>query len=76
LLIVLGLTAMIPGIMVDTSSEALLHQDDPILLEYNRFRIFDTDFRDFIVGICFELKATINNSEPNNACQRKYRGKP
>jgi len=38
LLIVLGLTAMIPRITVDTSSEALLHQDDPILLEYNHFR--------------------------------------
>jgi len=38
LLIVLGLTAMIPRITVDTSSEALLHQDDPILLEYNGFR--------------------------------------
>ena len=38
LLIVVMLTAMIPRITVDTSSEALLHEDDPILLEYNRFR--------------------------------------
>ena len=38
LLIAGGLTAMIPRITVDTSSEALLHADDPILQEYNRFR--------------------------------------
>jgi len=38
LLIVVMLTAMIPRITVDTSSEALLHEDDPILLEFNRFR--------------------------------------
>jgi hydrophobe/amphiphile efflux-3 (HAE3) family protein len=38
LLVVVALTAMIPGITVDTSSEALLHDDDPILLEYNQFR--------------------------------------
>ncbi len=38
LLVVLSLTAMIPRITVDTSSEALLHKDDPILLEYNQFR--------------------------------------
>ena len=38
LLVVVALTAMIPRITVDTSSEALLHKHDPILLEYNQFR--------------------------------------
>lgn len=32
------LVYQIPSISIDTSSEAMLHDDDPSLLEYNRFR--------------------------------------
>jgi predicted RND superfamily exporter protein len=32
------LVYQIPSIAIDTSSEAMLHEDDPSLLEYNRFR--------------------------------------
>jgi len=32
------LVYQIPSISIDTSSEAMLHADDPSLLEYNRFR--------------------------------------
>ena len=32
------LVYQIPSIIIDTSSEAMLHEDDPSLLEYNRFR--------------------------------------
>jgi hydrophobe/amphiphile efflux-3 (HAE3) family protein len=38
LVVVAFFSAMITRITVDTSSEALLHDDDPILLEYNQFR--------------------------------------
>ena len=32
------LVYQIPSISINTSSEAMLHEDDPSLLEYNRFR--------------------------------------
>jgi predicted RND superfamily exporter protein len=32
------LVSQVPSVTVDTSSEALLHKDDPSLVEYNRFR--------------------------------------
>ena len=37
--VIIGLfTYRLPSITIDTSSESLLHKDDPSILEYNRFR--------------------------------------
>jgi predicted RND superfamily exporter protein len=32
------LVSQVPSVTIDTTSEALLHKDDPSLIEYNRFR--------------------------------------
>ena len=32
------LVAQVPSVTIDTTSEALLHKDDPIRMEYNRFQ--------------------------------------
>ncbi|UCH19561.1 MAG: MMPL family transporter [Deltaproteobacteria bacterium] len=37
-LLIGALVSQVPSVTIDTTSEALLHQDDPSLMEYNRFR--------------------------------------
>ena len=44
-----GLASRIPGLVMDTSTEGFLHDEDPVLLEYNVFR--DQYGRDELVAV-------------------------
>ena len=46
------LISQVPSVTIDTTSEALLHKDDPSLIEYNRFR--DQFGREEIIIIAIE----------------------
>lgn len=50
----------IPAITIDTSSESLLHEDDPSLLDYNRFR--DQFGRAELVVIAVTARDVFNSS--------------
>lgn len=52
LLLALGLASRIPHLVMDTSTEGFLHEEDPVLLEYNAFR--DQFGRDEMVAVSIE----------------------
>ncbi|MDH5218586.1 MAG: hypothetical protein OEX19_12870, partial [Gammaproteobacteria bacterium] len=38
LMVIAAFVSQVPKITIDTSNEGFLHEDDPILLQYNKFR--------------------------------------
>ena len=58
LVMILGLASQIPKITIDTSTEGFLHDDDPILLDYEAFR--DQFGRDEMAIVALESKNVFN----------------
>jgi len=56
--ITLAVISQLPRITIDTSTEGFLHEDDPILLDYNRFR--DQFGRDEVVIVAIKTPHVFN----------------
>jgi predicted RND superfamily exporter protein len=54
------LVSQVPSVTIDTTTEALLHKDDPILMEYNRFR--DQFGREELIIIAIESAEIFEHS--------------
>ncbi len=60
LVLIVWLASHIPGITIDTSTEGFLHEDDPILLDYEAFR--DQFGRDEMAIVAFEPKKVFDGA--------------